>query len=139
FTQPTGLQVIINNPSINNSVTWGPSAAIIGPNDTNPDTLNPFVSNAIYVTVRDSLPHLRGVSVTATVYINKTFLDFMPFVDVRPECTDIANGAAWINIHEDDTLSYDFIWRADSDSTTLASGDSLLNVPSGNYNVHILA
>lgn len=139
FNQAINLYLNIDNPSENNSVYWGPTTAIIGPNDTTSVTVNPFVSNVIYVIVRDSIPNICGYSVTDTILINKTFLDYMPYVDMRASCIGTSNGFAWMNTLDDDTLSYQFTWRSDTDTFTIATGDSLLNVPSGDYNVYIQA
>lgn len=61
----------------------------------------------------------------------------VPEINTQVSCRAGSNGFAWISPQPGDSTVYRYIWRSDNDTTILSATDSLVDVPSGHYNVRI--
>lgn len=59
----------------------------------------------------------------------------LPTLDIQGECRDYRNGQVYAGTYPGDPVLYTYTWLQGSD--TLFTGDSLQNVPSGAYRVHV--
>lgn len=60
----------------------------------------------------------------------------LPQVDIKSSCSNTHNGKAWAYTFSTDTVQYHYTWTNENNDT-LSVTDSLLDVPSGSYHLHI--
>lgn len=117
YYQNIDIGLTLNNPSIYNTIQWGPLAGITSANNTPTITVDPTVNNVYYVTVKDTIPGICGFSATDTVHI-----------DLSPRVLDIINNdsvvceGAVVPINAVGSAGYTYIWSPStgvSDSTAL--------------------
>lgn len=117
FKDTISLSLVINNPTPNNTISWGPTAGIFGPGNLNTVYVNPNFSNRYWVTVKDTIPGICGFSRTDTVHI-----DLAPRVlDILNNDTVICDGAK-VSVTATGTPAYSYRWYPStgvSDSTIL--------------------
>ncbi len=105
FQQAVNISVDINNPSVNNTILWGPAAGILTAPDQPTITVDPSVNNVYWVTVKDTIPGICGFSKTDTVHI-----DLSPRVlDIYNNDTVVCEGAS-IPINAIGTPGYTYSW-----------------------------
>src|SRR5690606_16306902 len=60
----------------------------------------------------------------------------LPDIHVQNACKGDANGIAWVSTYTGDTVTYYYTWQNDS-GITLSLTDTLHNIPSGTYTLHV--
>jgi gliding motility-associated-like protein len=99
------ISVVINNPSPNNSIEWGPAAGILTASNLADVSVNPSLFDQFWVTVKDTIPGICGFSRTDTVHI-----DLAPRVlNVFNNDTVVCEGAV-IQIEAEGTPAYSYHW-----------------------------
>lgn len=69
---------------------------------------------------------------------NVTFpYGILPLLRISNSCKDASNGMAWMSVMAGDTTTYSFTW-SNSAATVLATGDTLRDMPPGNYSVRLV-
>ncbi|WP_118972837.1 DUF7948 domain-containing protein [Taibaiella koreensis] len=113
--QAIDVKVTINNPTPNNTIQWGPVNGISGPNNLPAASVDPALHDKYWVTVRDTIPGICGLSATDTLHI-----DLAPRVlDILNNDTVICDGAT-VQINATGTPAYSYRWYPNtgvSDST----------------------
>lgn len=135
FEQNINLSVLINNPSSNNIIKWGPATGIIGVNDQPTVTVDPTLNNQYYVIVKDSVIGICGFTTSDTIHI-----DLAPRVlTLLTPDTAVCYGAV-IPILATGTPAYNYTWDPAiglSDSTilqpTLTANQSQIYTLTGKY------
>lgn len=99
------LSVTVNNPTVNNLFSWGPTTGIVGVNSQPTVTVDPTLNTTYYVTVKDTIPGICGFSKTDTIHI-----DLAPRVlDIVTNDTAVCNGTV-IPIVAVGTPAYSYVW-----------------------------
>ncbi len=115
--QAIDLSVVVNNPTPNNTIVWGPANGIFGPNNQPTVSVDPALHDAYWVTVKDTIPGICGLSTTDTLHI-----DLAPRVlDILNNDTAICDGAT-VQVNATGTPAYSYRWYPNtgvSDSTIL--------------------
>jgi gliding motility-associated-like protein len=105
FEQSIDLTVLINNPTSNNVISWGPAAGILSAPNLATVSVDPSVNTTYYVTVKDTIPGICGFSASDTVHI-----DLAPRVlDILNNDTVVCEGAT-IQIRGTGTPAYRYHW-----------------------------
>lgn len=111
------LSVLINNPGPNTSIHWGPSSGLLSGADSDTVTVDPGVNTLYYVTVKDTIPGVCGLSTTDTVVI-----DFMPrALEILTDDTTVCQGSM-VQVLAQSLPGYSFHWAPStgvSDTTAL--------------------
>ncbi len=110
------LNVDIENPTANTVISWEPVGGVISGADKTKVIVNPQMFNSYYVTVKDTIPGICGLSTTDTVHI-----------DMAPRELRILNGDTTVcegdavKIRAWSTPAYSYRWTpADGVSDTTA-------------------
>jgi gliding motility-associated-like protein len=105
FEQSIDLTVLINNPTSNNIISWGPAAGLLSAPNLATVSVDPSVNSTYYVTVKDTIPGICGFSASDTVHI-----DLAPRVlDILNNDTVVCEGAI-IQIRGTGTPAYQYRW-----------------------------
>jgi gliding motility-associated-like protein len=105
FEQSIDLTVLINNPTSNNTISWGPAAGLLSAPNLATVSVDPSVNAVYYVVVKDTIPGICGFSASDTVHI-----DLAPRVlDILNNDTVVCQGAT-IQIRGSGTPAYQYRW-----------------------------
>ncbi len=126
FSQAIDIDVVINNPTANNTILWQPALGILTAPDQPVITVDPSLSNTYWVTVKDTIPGICGFSTTDTVHI-----DLSPRVlDILNNDTVVCEGST-VFIQAVGTPGYTYHWSPSTgvSDTTALTPSILINQP----------
>jgi gliding motility-associated-like protein len=124
--QSVPINVIVNNPSPNNAILWGPPTGILSSPTMTSINIDPSLNNLYWVTVKDTVPGICGFSVTDTVHI-----DLSPRVlHILNDDTAVCNGAV-VQINALGSPGYSYAWSPSTgvNDTALLSPTITINQP----------